>query len=130
MGGVTREIDLAWAGGQGLCPAGVGPRVDPARSGPDAWDRRLYAWGISPPSDPGYVRRVWLIRIRPHLAEMGKIERTLPSGRRIRVFAEGLAAMHASPHRGTVDGPRFYLTFEDAEMLWRDKHVSVQPACG
>ncbi len=127
----TRDTDLLLCvpGDGGLCPAGEGLRLDQSRATGMAFRDQLRAWLLSIRGVRPFQRRLWHVVIRPALAEKGKIERTLPTGRRIQIFAEGVAADYAREERGPVYGPDYYLTYIDAEALWRDKEISVSPAC-
>ncbi len=122
-----RDLPLCQPGERGLCPAGAGPRLDLSRRDPVAFRDQLWAWTLSVAVRP-LERRLWKVVIRPELAAKRKIERTLPTGRRIRIFADGLALDYPHVMRGTVEGPLYHLTYLDAEALWRDKDVSVSPA--
>lgn len=123
----TLDRNLPLAGSRGLCPAGEGPRLDRERRAWDSFPLQLLRWCIKIPADP-LARRLWNVVIRPKETGRRKIERTLPTGRRIRIFEPGLATRYPHRVRGTVEGPVYYLTFVDAEQLWRDKDVALWPA--
>lgn len=104
----------------------MGPRLDPSRAKFVAWRRRLWRWGLKAPQNPRIERRLWRVTVDPGRR---KIRRTLPSGRLIRIFEEGKAALFADLRSGRVDGPVYHLTYEDAAALWRDRYVRIVPAC-
>lgn len=123
-----RDLPLCLPGQGGLCPAGEGNRLDESRAHRVAFRDQMRTW-LLPMRVRAFERRLWRVTIRPALAEKRKIERTLPTGRRIRIFSEGLATDYAHHESGLVEGPLYHLTYLDAEALWRDKEIAVEPAC-
>lgn len=126
VGVITTYRELPATAYPGPDPAGEGKRRDKAaeKNDPQGWDRQVVTWGL-PRHQPGLVR-LWLV----HVGVVGreKIERALPSGHRIRIF-EGRVQARVRISDGWEEGPEFWLDYEDAEALWRDKDVTILPLC-
>ncbi len=104
------------------------------------WHAQLWRWGLNPNrvSDPDEDCRLWLVQLA-HKGERKKA-RTLRGptslrrdhaikGFRIRIFEGRLASTYRRLVDDVIEGPEFYLTFNDARRLWADRDVSIKPLC-
>lgn len=118
---ITRDIDLPRAATSGVpCPAGEGPRLRTDRT----WSFREQCRRWTLQFSSSHERRTW--RVVTARAGEGKIERTLPGGRRIFIYDAGLHGQFRKT-KGPAYGPIYWLSYTDAQALWFDTHVSITP---
>lgn len=102
------------------------------------WHARLYAWGLWPNHirEPDQDCRIWHVELA-HAGQRKKA-RTLRGptslrrdhgikGFRIRMFEGRLAGTYRRLVDDVIEGPEFYLTFNDARRLWADRDVTIRP---
>jgi hypothetical protein len=111
----------------------------PGRTSYGAWEAQLLIWGIDPAvGDPDEAGRLWRVVTDPDRGR--KKSRTIRGptsirdryrirGWRINLWAAKLANRMARTVDGVIEGPMFWLTFNDARRLWADRDLHVMPDC-
>ena len=110
----------------------------PGHTAYGVWEARLMIWGMAPNDlgDLDEAGRLWRVVLDENRGRKKSRSIRGPTslrtryrigGWRINVWAARLANRMARTADGVIEGPVFWLTYNDARRLWADRDMHVTP---